>query len=145
MKHLEDRSTEWLSRRFHAHGKIPNPLETQGPVLHGFYAYFRACAQSLAVMKAYQNPDPSKAPNSIKCRLNLGVTTLIREACDGFGKAYGTCNVDFIASLGVMREVYIGLANEMNGKMLAEKEDIGNAIGFLQVAKVSDLIVLVSS
>jgi len=138
MMYLTDKcNKEWRTagRHFHTTQKLPNPIETQGIMCQGLAAYFRACAQSLAVIKAYTGPDAAKSNSGLKCRLNVGVVSLVRQATESLMAGSGSCHLELLNACAVLREVFVGLAYEMMSRCCVEKEEIGNALGLLQIAK----------
>ncbi len=144
------RSGAW-HRMYYSHPGTVNPPETTPAMSQALSLYMRMMAQTLAYLKtvlppiAGQTPAPAPPSPLVKSRLAVGaynlskltLQTILDSPYGGSGKLATLINIDWINHIGCMREVYTVIAYFQNARVLREKDDIGNTLGYVNFAKVS--------
>jgi hypothetical protein len=155
--HTNISSNKWL-RKFHA--TLPNPPETSASVAAGFSAYFRACAQAMATIKAIAaspfgipitGSPPPKTSATVKARLCLAVVNLSHTAYDRLINSNSTLlkfnlwmNEKLLSHITVMKSIFNAMVRYSMAQIHYEKTEIGICLGFLNYAKVSLLSISLS-
>ncbi|KAJ1419006.1 BRO1-like domain-containing protein [Ochromonadaceae sp. CCMP2298] len=113
--------------------RLPNPRELNEHICYALAATFKAHAQALSFAKTLS----ASAPDSIKARLCVGVSSTCAAAMQSLSQAEGglPASSALTTHLHCTRQLYLAMAHYHQAQAYLEKKEVGNSIAYCRTAR----------